>query len=124
MGQLIERSCLDLVDCLKDGETSISGLEKISRLKEGAKRKQYVLLDSDDLKLFIAEQDSAPEEWKEKIDGKTMQIYFHGKLEVDENTDEERYRFLWWSGKRWQTGSNVATAEQNAATPSAIIRVR
>ncbi len=124
MGQLIERGCLELVNCLEGNETTISGPEKVKRLKVGAQTKEWIVLGLEDLKLLMEEQDQIPEVWKEKVDGKTMQVYFHKKAEVDETTCEEKYRFLWWSGRRWQTGFNVATADQNAATPSAISRLK
>lgn len=120
---LIETSRLGLLAGLIGDETTVGGLVKAKRLKDGAKQGGYILLGPEDLKLLMENLELIPVEWKEKVNGMTVRIYFHAKPYLDEG-DEERVRFLWWSGKRWQVGSDVLDSQQNANTPSAIVRIK
>lgn len=122
MQQLIETGSLELVNCLKGEETIISGSEKVRRLEKGVQEGMYVLLGPDDLRLLMEDDSRIPVSWKNRIDGKTARIYFHSKTKMDETTGEERYRFLCWSGTRWQIGADTVDGMQGAHTPSAVIR--
>lgn len=124
MPKLVEKGCLDLVHCLEGAETTISGPEKVARLKKGAQQGRYVLLGPEDLELLMRDPDRIPESWKAKINEKTVQVYFHRETKVDEATGEERYRFLCWSGIRWQFGAATVDSAQSIHTPSVVIKLK
>ena len=103
---------------LKDGETRITGEEKLKRLKEA----EFVRLDARIFQTFWENQYLIPESWKEKVNGNIRYIFFDGT--VLRSPGGYRYvLFLAWNGGQWRwdygwLGSDWAVSGPSAALAS------
>ena len=85
-----------LESTLKKGEKSITGKEKLRRLK---RKINYIYLDAGIFKTLWENQIFIPEKWKEKTNGNTTFIFFDGT--IFQNPNGERYvLYLYWDETR------------------------
>jgi len=103
-------------DCLKKGETSIKGEEKLRRLI----KKGDIRLDAQVFWALWQNQHLIPESWKEKINGNTRYIFFEGTTLRRPNG----YRFvlyLYWRGGAWHWFVYWLGRDWHANDPSAVL---
>jgi hypothetical protein len=82
---------------LKENETSITGEQKLKRLKKAG----HVRLDAKVFQTLWENQSLIPESWKEKTNGNTTFIYFDGT--VLQNPCGHRYVLcLYWNDGKWR----------------------
>ena len=88
---------------LKDGESSVSGEEKLKRLISAS----FIRLDAKVFQTFWENKHFIPEEWKQPIRGKMMGVYFYGTILRD--GEDGFVLYLYWNYDRdkwdWQVES-------------------
>ncbi|MDP3764108.1 MAG: hypothetical protein Q8Q95_00600 [bacterium] len=105
-----------LETCLKDKEKRIDGNERIKRLKELGR----VRFDIKIFQTFWKNKDLIPQEWKNKVDGRTLFVSFDGTELY--GPDGRLYTvFLFWSGKRWRWSPGSIEGSRGFNEPSAVL---
>lgn len=102
--------------CLKQGENSIKGEEKLKRLKQDGR----IRLDVKVFQILWENQHLIPESWKEKIDGNTRYIFFDGTILRDPLGDRFALYLCWLDGE-WRWGYSWLGYAWNAINPSAVL---
>jgi len=93
----IDLNKVSLETYLKTGEKFIKGEEKLRREKQD----KQIRLDAGILLTLWVKQDSIPESWKEKVNGKTKYIFFDGT--ILQRSDGRRYVLcLCWVNNKWR----------------------
>ena len=95
----IDLAKVQLVTMLKDEEVSISGEEKLRRLKTSG----YIRLDADIFITLWENQHLIPDAWKDKVKGDTKFIFFEGT--VLKGLDGNRFvLYMYWLDGAWSYG--------------------
>ena len=102
--------------CLHDGESSITGEEKLRRLKEAG----HIRLDAKVFQTLWENKDKIPESWKEKTDCNTTFIFFDGTTLRSPDGDRN-VLFLYWSGGGWNWDFRWLHGDWDAHSPSAVL---
>ena len=102
--------------CLHDGESSITGEEKLKRLKETG----HIRLDAKVFQTLWENKDKIPESWKEKIDGNIRYIFFDGTTLRSPDGDR-RVLSLYWSDGGWRWLCFWLSLDWRALNPSAVL---
>lgn len=95
----IDISKIGFDPCLKEGESSVNGEEKLTHLKS----KEVVRLDAKIFQKFWENQGLIPEQCKEKINGNTQYIFFDGTV-LQRPGGSLYVRCLCWSDGGWHWG--------------------
>ena len=103
----------------KDGESSITGDEKLSRLKAAG----HIRLDAKVFQTLWENKKLIPESWKKKIDGKVHYIFFDGTILRSPYGDRcvlslcwrRRYGGMWCWAYRW------LISDWDHGSPSAVL---
>lgn len=107
---------IQFVTMLKGNETSITGEEKLKRLKES----NYIRLDADVFFTLWENQHLIPESWKEKVNENTRYIFFDGT--VLRRSDGDRcVLYLYWRDGAWRWGVDWLDYDWSASRPSAVL---
>lgn len=98
------------------GEASISGEEKLRRLKAAG----HIRLDAKIFQILWENKDKIPESWKEKINGNTRYIFFDGT--TLRGPEGGRYILcLYWSGGEWRRYCSWLEFDWFDSSPSAVL---
>ena len=87
---------IQLVTCLKEGETSIRGEEKLKRLKETG----HVRLDAKIFQTLWENKQLIPEGWKEKTSGCITSVFFGGTI-LRSPSGRHCVLCLYWLSGEW-----------------------
>jgi hypothetical protein len=87
---------IEFITMLRDGETCVSGEEKLKRLKAS----DYIRLDAGIFFALWENQHVIPGSWKEKVNGKTRYILFDGTIFLSPDGDR-CVMSLYWDGGQW-----------------------
>ena len=105
-----------LVTCLKKGESSIKGEEKLKRLKEAG----HIRLDAAVFKALWDNKHLIPEDWKKEINGYRTYIYFDAT--VLQGPSGYRYvLYLYWGGGGWRWFYDWLEDGWSSIGPSAVL---
>jgi len=108
----VDVSTIALVTCLKANEESITGEERVSRLKQA----QYVRLGGRAFLALWEDQQSIPENWKEPF----VFVFFDGLILAHRNGN--RYSlYLSWHDGRWHWYTGWIGNTRNARNPTAVL---
>lgn len=99
-----------------DGETRITGEEKLKRLKSAG----YVRLDAKVFQTFWENQYLIPERFKEKTNGNTTFVFFDGSV-FRSPYGSRSVLFLFWIDSRWNWRYAWLADDLNANNPSAVL---
>ncbi|MBI4992129.1 MAG: hypothetical protein HZB99_02825 [Candidatus Harrisonbacteria bacterium] len=101
---------------LNPNETSITGEEKLKRLKKAG----HIRLDAKVFQTLWENQLLIPESWKEKVNGNIRFIFFDGT--VLRYPDGDRYVLcLYWFDGRWHWSCNWLGSDWDVDGPSAVL---
>jgi len=109
-------TCLLGPDRCTDGETSITGEERIKRLI-AAKR---VRLDLGIFQMLWNNQHLIPESWKEKTNGNTTLIFFDGQT-LRFSRGGRCSLYLYWYDGKWYWSVGWHGRARDASRPSAVL---
>ena len=107
---------VQLVTCLKRGESVITGEERIKRLKADGR----ICLDENAFKAFWENREQLPARFKERVNDNIQFIFFDGV--VLRRPDGNRYTlFLYFYGLgSWDWGCRWLGCDRGASSPSAV----
>lgn len=96
----VDLTKVKLVSMLKEGETSLKGEERLSRLKES----NLIRLDADIFFMLWENQHLIPEGWKKKIEGNRCYIFFDGSILITEGKSRCVLYMSFISSNEWVWG--------------------
>ena len=105
------------VTMLKDGESHITGEEKLRRLKEAG----FIRLDAGIFQTLWENQNLIPESWKEKVNGSTRFIFFDGTVLLRPDGDHRCIFYLYWIDGKWFWYRCWLGIGWDASNPSAVL---
>lgn len=105
-----------LVTMLKSGETSITGEERLKRLKEAG----HIRLDAKIFQTLWENKPLIPESWKEKINGNTKFVSFDGTV-LRSSGGDRCILYLYWLGDKWHWLYDWLVNDWYASHPSAVL---
>jgi hypothetical protein len=112
----VDLSKISLVTMLAEGETSVSGEEKLKRLKEAG----HIRLDAKVFNTLWMNPHLTPESWKQKTNGNTTYIFFDGTILRSPRGGRYVLCLYWRDGKRdWDCPWLVY--QWDASNPSAVL---
>ena len=112
----LDMSQIQLVTCLKEGETSITGEERVRRLK----KTNHIRLDTRVFQTLWENKDSIPESWKEKTNNNTTSIFFDG-TPLRSPFGDRYVLCLDWRGGEWDWYYYWLESDWNVNSPSAVL---
>ena len=112
----IDLTKVQFVTMLKGDEVSITGEERLTRLKSAG----YIRLDADIFLTLWKNQHLIPESWKEKINGNTCYIFFDGTI-LRDSGGRRCVLYLFWDGGAWGWSVSWLGSGRRANYPSAVL---
>lgn len=103
---------------LRGTKVEVTGEEQLTLLKEIG----HIRLDAKVFQLLYENQELIPEGWKERMDGETRYILFHGTvLRFLHNNDREVMCLHWYFRGKWSYGFSCLKYRNDIYHPSAVI---
>lgn len=112
----VNLSKVQLVTTLREGETVVTGEERLRRLKEAS----CIRLDAKVFQTLWEDQALIPEEWKKKINGNTRYIRFEG-TELRYRDGNRYVLSLYWNAGQWDWDDYWLEDECDVNAPSAVL---
>lgn len=112
----ISLSDISLKTVLNDGEKSIKGEDKLSRLKGMG----YICLDAGVLKTLWENQHLIPLEWREIKDNFVTFVFFDGTIFKNPKGDRS-VLCLYWGKNKWNCNPLELSYRWSASFPSAVL---
>jgi len=114
----VDLSKIRFETCLKAGKISITGEERLLRLKAA----NYIRLDAKIFQALWEHKDKIPESWKERVNGNIRFIFFDGT--VLRGPDGDRYvLYLCWNDDGWHWNYDWLACGWDANYPSAVLAI-
>ncbi|MDP3764136.1 MAG: hypothetical protein Q8Q95_00765 [bacterium] len=113
----LDLSNIQLITCLKEGESVIKGEEKLNRLKA----KNHIRLDVKVFQTFWENKDIIPKSWKKKTNGNTTFIFFDGTILRNPHGLRGVLCLGWRGGKEWDWHYGWLEYDWDDYDPSAVL---